>query len=149
MHCLSTQVIMDNTGDIVYLHSGFLGRTNDASQYNMMPNIGPNQALDFPINVYLLADAGYANQYPLMTPYQGPALQLQAQQNNIVMRMFNLTMKSYRARVEHCIRNLKTYRCLSSRYWRHERWMLPVAAEVCAALSNRHFKLCRNVRGRP
>lgn len=143
-HCLSTQVIMDNSNNIVYIHSGFLGRCNDAAQYNMLPDIGPNQPLDFPQNTYLLADAGYANRYPLLTPYQNPALLA-----NVNRQLFNKIMKSYRSLVEHRIRDLKTYRCLSSRYWRHARWMLPITAEVCAALTNRHFGLCREVRGHP
>ena len=36
-HNFSTQIIMDGRGNIVYIHSGFLGLNNDSAQLQMMP----------------------------------------------------------------------------------------------------------------
>jgi hypothetical protein len=54
-------VVVDNTGKICHIQSGFLGHQNDAQQFRLMPQIGHNQELDFPQNVVLLADKIYPN----------------------------------------------------------------------------------------
>lgn len=136
-HCFSTQIIVDNERNIVYIHSGFLGHMNDAGQYGMLPEIGPNGALPFPPECYLLADGGYANGYPLVTPFRrnqmnGP--------NVIDKRIFNRLLKSSRIYVEHCLGFCKTYSAISTR-WRHPRWLFPAVAETCTFLAQRHIEL--------
>ena len=64
-----TQVVVDNTGKICHIQSGFLGHQNNAQHFRLMPQIGHNQELDFPQNVVLLTDNIYPNGYPLMTLY--------------------------------------------------------------------------------
>ena len=142
-HVINTQVIIDNTNEIVFIQSGFLGRQNDAGAFSLMPQIGPNADLIFPEDCYLLADCGYANAYPLMTPYEQPALA-----EGPIRLMFNKAHKYHRASVEHVIGQLKSYTALNSRHWRHERWMLPVVCEICAALTNRRLRTFKFVRGR-
>lgn len=73
-HFLSTQVTVNNVGIIMYCQAGFLGHTNDADAFAMMPNIGPEMEVSFPSECYLLADTGYRNEYTVMTPYEAPAL---------------------------------------------------------------------------
>ena len=99
-------------------------------------------ALEFPAECYLLADKGYANRYPLMSPFGEIAVRRNP--GNLIL---NKTISIYRARIEHVIAVFKTYRCISSRYWRNDRWLLPVASEVCAALANRKINLAQFVRG--
>lgn len=47
-HVIHTQVVVDNTGKICHIQSGFLGHHNDAQHFRLMPQIGHNQELDFP-----------------------------------------------------------------------------------------------------
>jgi hypothetical protein len=49
-HVIHTQVVVDNTGKICHIQSGFLGHQNDAQHFRLMPQIGYNQELDFPQN---------------------------------------------------------------------------------------------------
>ena len=46
-HNFSTQIIMDSRGNIVYIHSGFLGH-NDSAQLQMMPRIRYGEELHLP-----------------------------------------------------------------------------------------------------
>ena len=69
MHCMHTQIIINNRKVIHFVKSGFLGHANNAQTYNRMDNIGPSSDLDFPVECYLLADKAYPNGHPLMTPY--------------------------------------------------------------------------------
>lgn len=47
-HNFSTQIIMDNQGNIVFIQSGFLGHNNDSGQFQLMANIGTDQELHLP-----------------------------------------------------------------------------------------------------
>ena len=69
-HLMNTQLIVDNIGNIVFLQAGFLGAMNDAGNYNMMERIGQGTHNDLPPDVVLLADKGYADVPPLMTPFR-------------------------------------------------------------------------------
>ena len=55
-HNLSTQIIMDNQGNIVFVQFGFLGHNNDSGQFQLMPGIGTGEELHLPPGVYILAD---------------------------------------------------------------------------------------------
>ncbi|CAB4045712.1 Hypothetical predicted protein, partial [Paramuricea clavata] len=57
-HLMNTQLIVDNLGNIVFLHAGFLGAQNDAINFLFMERIGPGTNFDMPPNAYLLADKG-------------------------------------------------------------------------------------------
>ena len=67
-HNFSTQIIIDNQGNIVYIQSGFLG-DNDSAQLQMMPRIGDGEKLHLPAGLYILADKGYPFDYSLLTPW--------------------------------------------------------------------------------
>jgi hypothetical protein len=41
-------MVVDNTGKICHIQSGFLEHQNDAQHFRLMPQIGHNQELDFP-----------------------------------------------------------------------------------------------------
>jgi hypothetical protein len=41
-------MVVDNTGKICHIQSGFLGHQSDAQHFRLMPQIGHNQELDFP-----------------------------------------------------------------------------------------------------
>ena len=67
---LNTQLICDNQGHIRYLQAGFLGSTHDSLTFRFIEPIGPGLALDFPANAFLLADRGYPDVQPLLTPFR-------------------------------------------------------------------------------
>jgi hypothetical protein len=70
IHCVHTQIVIDNKKQIRHISSGFLGHNNDAQSYNLMDNIGLHQELDFPSNdCFLLADQIYPSRPPLIKPY--------------------------------------------------------------------------------
>ena len=47
MHCIHTQVIIDNCKRIRYIKFGFLGHNNDATTYHLMDPIGPAEEHKF------------------------------------------------------------------------------------------------------
>ncbi len=136
-HNFSSQIIMDNRGNIVFVQLGFLGHNNDSGQFQLMPRIGPGEELHLPHGLYILADKGYPLQYPLVTPW-GVA----DAAGNPQRELFNLELRRARVRIEHCIRRVKEYGAVQN-IWRHERWMFPVVVELCAFLAQRHISLSR------
>ena len=138
-HCryynFSTQIIMDNHGNIVFIQSGFLGHNNDSAHFHMMPRIGPEEELHLPHELYILADKGYPEQYPLLTPWREAAIAGRQQR-----QLFNLELHRVRVRIEHCIRRMKEYGAVHH-IWRHQRWMFPIVTELCACLAQRHILL--------
>ena len=137
-HCFSTQVIIDCTGSIRYLQSGFLGRDNDARQYQNMPNIGPGQELDFPPGFCLLADKIYPNTMPLVTPYK------QHQMNGPEDRaLFNQVHRSFRMNIEHAISYFKTFAAVKVVY-RHPGWLMHVVACMCMFSTQTHLP-CQSI----
>ena len=71
-HCLHTQIIIDNTGRIRHVESGFPGHMNDAQHFRLMQRIPVY--LSFPDNCVLLADSIYPNGYPILTTYSNAQL---------------------------------------------------------------------------
>ena len=136
-HNFSTQIIMDNRGNIVFIQSGFLGHNNDSAQLQMMPRIGNGEELHLPAGLYILADKGYPCEYPILTPWRAGDVRDDQRRN-----LFNLELRRVRVRIEHCIRRVKEYGAVSQ-LWRHERWMFSVVNELCAFLAQRHIDLSR------
>ena len=134
-HNFSTQIIMDNQGNIVFIQSGFLGHNNDSGQFQLMANIGTDQELHLPPGLYILADKGYPCTYPLLTPCRDIG-------GDLTRQLFNRELSKVRTRVEHCIRRVKEYGAVHH-LWRHERWLFPVVNELCAFLAQRHIELSR------
>ena len=132
-HCISTQIIIDCNRNIRFLRSGFLGHCNDALQYMLLPSIGHGQELELPQGVYLLADSIYPNREPLLTPFRRN--QIHGDEN---LELFNLEHSRCRVAVEHVISYFKTFAVMKGVY-RHKRWLLPVIADICAALAHRHI----------
>ena len=141
-HCISTQIIISNDKNIVFLRSGFPGHSYDASQYRLLPEIGNGLELHLPENVYLLADSIYPNRYPLLTPFKNNQM---GNLNREDVALYNLAHRRCRVFVEHAISYFKTYGVIKGIY-RHERWFLPVVADVCAALAHRHIVVNQQLR---
>ena len=51
-HNFSTQIIMDNQRNIVFIQSGFLGHNNDSAQLHLIPSIGAGEELHLPPGLY-------------------------------------------------------------------------------------------------
>jgi hypothetical protein len=133
-------VVVDNTGEICHIQSGFLGHQNDAQQFRLMPQIGHNQELDFPQNVVLLADKIYPNGYPLMAPYTRRQLNVRPENVRRKCRKLNRLITEYRVKVEYAICDLKHYKIIGT-LWRHPRRMLKKIVELCGAFVRRRQTL--------
>ena len=95
-HNISTQIIMDNISNIVYIQCGFLGHNKDSSQFPMMPVIGTGQELHLPQGLYILVGKSYRSVYPLVTPWRNAA-------GNHTRRLIKREHGRVKTRVEHCI----------------------------------------------
>ena len=138
---LFPQIIIDNTRNIRFVQSGFLEHQNDAGQYHLMPSIGPDQDLDFPENASLLGDNGYANRYPVMTRYRRDQIRNLADgDERLAIGVYNQEHSRCRIYIEHIMAFFKTYRAVKGVY-RHPRWLMPIVAELCACLAQRHLRL--------
>ena len=139
-HSIHTQVVVDTSGKICHVESGFLGHQNDAQQFAMMPQIGQNKELDFPDGLVLLADKIYPNGYPLMTPYTRQQLNRKPEHLKRKCKKLNNLIKEYRVAVEHTIGDLKNYKVMGS-LWRHPRTKLRQIVKICASFVCRRQNL--------
>ena len=130
-----------NQRQIYYIHSGFLGSQNDAGQFLQLPEIGfhPTSPLPFPRECYLLSDKGYANRYPIITPYKAQQFQAATQQR-LKMKIINTEHARVRVHEGHSMRHIKTYRAVGLIY-RHPRNIMPLVTEVCWFLAHRNKDL--------
>ena len=105
----------------------------------MMPNIGyqANDPLQFPAECYLLADKGYPNRYPLITPYRVNQIN-PATQNE--QRLYNTEHAAHRIYIEFVMRRMKTYRAVGL-IFKHDWNMLPLVADISAFLAQRNIAL--------
>ena len=65
---MNTQLIVDNVGNEVFRPAAFLGSLNDAGNFKLMERTGSGTNYDMPPDVVLLADKGYGDIPPLLTP---------------------------------------------------------------------------------
>ena len=65
-------MVVDATGIIRYIESGFLGHLNDAQKFGLMRRIGTEFC--FPVQCVLLGDKIYPNGNCIMTPYTAAQL---------------------------------------------------------------------------
>lgn len=140
-HCFSTQIVADNTGNIVFVQCGFYGHQNDAGQWlHIVPPIGQGMPLPLPENSYLLADKGYPNEEPLLTPWRRQRLV-----GHPSRTFFNTELSRHRESIEHTIKRFKEYKAIAT-LWRHPRGNAVQVMELCAALAQRHIVLTRALR---
>ena len=136
MHCVHTQIVIDNTKKVLYLKSGFLGNNNDTTTFRLMDPIGPAEVLRFPQNSFLLGDTIYPSEHPLVTPFTRAQLD---NMDNITREQnirVNAKIRARRVYVEHAIRQIKVYQIIGSLY-RHKRNHIAPIVELCAALTFR------------
>ena len=139
-HCFHTVVIVDNTGNICYIHSGFTGHMYGVLCFNNFTQIGPNTDFEFPDDSLLLADLGYPYRYPVMTPYRPLQIARAAPGDRRNFRKVNRIIHPCRVLVEHLIREIKIMRIVSSTF-RHPRLNLSYLVELVAGLTQRRLKL--------
>ena len=137
---MNTQLIVDNQGNIVFLQAGFLGSMNDAGNFILMDRIGPGTAYDMPRGTVLLADKGYGDFVPLLTPFRAAQIRRMPMHQQRRARKFNRKLSQCRVIVEHTTKYVKTYQAVGS-LWRHPRWFQPVIVELCTFLAQRHIVL--------
>jgi len=139
-HCMNTQIVIDNEGHIRFLQAGFTGSTHDATSYSLMQPIGPGLTLDIPPNAVLLADRGYPDGGSLLTPVRQGQIHLLNQRERIRARKFNRLLAKRRVKVEHVIKEVKTFKAVGQ-IWRHPRWLMPICVELATMLAERRLKL--------
>ena len=107
---MNTQLIVDNLGNIVFLQAGFLGAMNDAGNFNVMERIGPGTRYhDMPANLVLLADKGYADVPPLLTPFRAAQIRRLGRLDRQRARRFNRRLSKCRIIIEHTIKYMKSW----------------------------------------
>lgn len=143
-HLMNTQLVVDNCGNIVFLQAGFLGSMNDAGNYILMQRIGPGTHFDMPPRVVLLADKGYGDIVPLLTPFRAAQIRRMPRPDQRRARQFNRKLSKCRIIVEHTFKYVKTYQAVGS-LWRHPRWFQPTVVELCTFLAQRHVVLFDSV----
>lgn len=143
-HCLHTQVIIDNSHKIRYIHSGFLGHMNDAQTFALLPDICPIGPLHFPANCWLLADSIYPCRHPLITSFKINQIENQPNCVQQERKAFNSVHRSRRVYVEILIGYFKVFRVIATLY-RHPREQLARLVELCAALAQRRVSLFETI----
>lgn len=119
-HLLNTQMVCDNRGHIRFLQTGFLGSTHDSLSYRLMVPVGPGLTLDIPQGVVFLADKGYPDAPPLLTPFIQIQIRRLGYRQRNKARRFNREHSRRRIKIEHVFKNLKDYKCTTG-IWRHPR----------------------------
>ena len=144
-HLLNTQMVCDNTGHIRFLQAGFLGSKHDSQSFCLMQPVGPGLGLDVPAGVVLLADKGYPDVPPLLTPFsQNQIRRMRTNREKKKARRFNRELSRKRVSIEHIFKHLKDYNSVSG-IWRQERCLLPVVIELCTFLTERHISLFQDL----
>ena len=82
---------------------------NDAGNFNMIERIMPGTRYDMPGNAVLLADKGYADVPPLLTPFRAAQIWRLGRLDRQQARRFNRRLSKCRAIVEQAIKYLKSY----------------------------------------
>ena len=93
--------------------SGFLGSTHDSTSYRLMVPVGPGLALDVPHGVFFMADKGYADVPPLLTPFRQVQIRRLGRRLRNKARKFNREHSRKRIKIEHVFKNVKDYKCTS------------------------------------
>ena len=113
-HCIHTQVVINNKGEIYFIESGFLGHQNDAQQFMFMRQIGNDVSLPFPDNCFLVGDKIYPNRHPVMIPYTRQQIARKPECLKNKCRKLNSLISEYRIEVEHAICELKCYKVMGT-----------------------------------
>ena len=106
----------------------------------MMADIEPGATLNFPINCKLVGDKGYANRYPIITPFRQNQILLHPANEQPGMMMYNREINSIRIFIEHVIRVFKIYHVIGQ-IFSHPRHLMGPICDICGFLVQRHVKL--------
>lgn len=79
-----------------------------------MNRIGPGTAYDMPRGTVLLADKGYGDFVPLLTPFRAAQIRRMPMHQQRRARKFNRKLSQCRVIVEHTIKYVKTYQAVGS-----------------------------------
>ena len=109
---MNTQLIVDNQGNIVFLQAGFLRSMNDPGNFILMERIGPGTAYDMPRGTVLLADKGYGDFVPLLTPFRAAQIRRMPMHQQRRACKFNRKLSQCHVIVEHTIKYVKTYQAV-------------------------------------
>ena len=97
-------MVVDATGIIRYIESGFMGHLNDAQTFGLMRRIGTE--LCFLEQCVLLGDKIYPNGNCIMTPYTAAQLACKEDRMKRKCKKLNLNIRYYRIGVEHAFAEL-------------------------------------------
>ena len=117
---------------------------NDSGNFHLMEQIGHGTDNDMPVGLVHLADKGYGDIPPLLTPFRQTQIRRMNRFDQYQAGSFNRKLSKCRVLVEHTIKHMKTYQAVGS-LWRHPRWFHPVVVELCTFLAQRHIVLFDDV----
>ena len=106
--------------------------------------IGAGTNYDMPPDAVLLADKGYGDIPPLLTPFRAAQIRRLPRHVQRMARRFNRRLLRCRIIIEHTIKHVKTYQAVGS-IWRHPRSFQPIVVELCTFLAQRHVVLFDDV----
>lgn len=109
-----------------------------------MDRMGPGTNYDMPPGVVLLADKGYGDIPPLLTPFRAAQIRRLPRHGQRMARRVNRRLSRCRIVNEHTIKHVKTYQAVGS-IWHHPRWFQPIVVELCTFLAQRHVVLFDDV----
>ena len=99
-------MVVDTTGIIRYIESGFMGHLNDAQIFGLMRRIGTE--LCFPEQCVLLGDKIYPSGNCIMTPYTAAQLARKENRMKRKCKKLNRNIRYYMIGLEHAFAELKT-----------------------------------------
>ena len=124
-------MVVDATGIIRYIESGFMGHLNDAQTVGLISRIGTE--LCFPEQCVLLGDKIYPNGNCIMKPYTAAQLARKEDRMKRKCKKLNRNIRYYRIGVEPAFAELKQYLIISS-VWRDPRPLLSQLVTICEGL---------------
>ena len=129
-------------GNDLFKPLSWAARMHEATSYRLMEPIGPGLNLDIPPNVSLLADRAYPDHGSLLSPIRAGQMHLLNHRERRRARKFNRALAKRRVKIEHVIKEVKTFKAVSQ-IWRHPRWLMPICVELATLLAERRLRLFR------
>lgn len=87
----------------------------------------------------ILADQGYPDDGPLLTPARAGQMHLLNRRERRRARKFNRALSKRRVKIEYVIKEVKTFKAVSQ-VWRHPRWLMTICVELATLLVERRLR---------
>lgn len=95
----------------------------------------------------ILADQGYPDDGPLLTPARAGQMHLLNRRERRRARKFNRALSKRRVKIEYVIKEVKTFKAVSQ-VWRHPRWLMTICVELATLLVERRLRFSQSLMKR-